>query len=1825
MKFNLLLILTLILSVSSVFAADLIPQGNVQLKDRYGVNGSTWVNATRHCIGTSCMTDWTLAGNVTFNESYVLTLFATLGMLSGNMSIVYNNLSIVRSEVYANDSAVKIIIYNNDSTIRSEVYTNDTALQNGINLKANASEVYNNDSAIRVVIYNNDTSIRNEVYLNDSNLQVGINLKSNLTILAGNISAVLVEVYNNDTSIMNIIYTNNTNLQNGINLKSNSSTVYANITALDNATIVRQNGNANLSSLNSVLYVQQNNGSDIQAKINMCSANCTIIVPGTSLVIPSTLLIKDKVGINMQFLQGNVILPGVAYGVPFFNITNSSNVLIKGARFDYKGNNSPIYIQDSYSSNLTNIEFIDSEFINGVNGLIFRSIYNNTVIDGIKIIDSDFINMSSTPVVFNGVFYSPGELNGTLKNIDILNNYFTGVVKSPYAYVALTFGTRYSYSKQTDIRIKNNIFDNIKSNGILYGVNFRLSGNSSNIIVSQNKFTNLEANGTNAIIGINSATVTNAEYSNNYCANIWYNGTGDSESHCILDGNDGENLSINVVIKNNYAVNITSGAVGNNPNAKDGEAYYCKSDNCVITNNVAIDAGTGYAISMVGEENVSNCLVSNNYILYTTFTPLLAGIRSHCINSTIRDNTIKNIGNVPAIVLGGGGYTEFSGNTISNAGYIIGLVGGVTITDGTELMVRNNYYSNINTTISGYYVVTGWPSVKYFNNYLDDKSHDFNYRSLNNVKINTSSPVSNYNLYSYWSFDNGSTLDQVTYLNGTINGGAYITSGRIDEAYYFNSSQNINYPSYDFPLENVSEVTFSVWFNTNNLNTPQFIFSQSAARFNCDINVSSIARIQCNIRNSSDGQVAIYYFFNSSEQNRWVHLVAVFNPSYKAIYIDGVLKNNLTTLLMQPGAGYNLAAGLRIGSRSDGLAGSMFNGSIDELKIWNRSLTTDEVISEYMRTYPGKQAVFTRTSGVPYTSIINSPVACPANTFKTYDNYSNGTATCTSVTTVNNLTSTNATINVATIINATIQNLTVNNLIMNNTEIGIPLNNIVAMFHFEVNGSTAVDWSGLGYTATVYGNPTWVQNGGKFGSSYNLTPNNNDKRICLGTSSVFPYGNMTDRPFTWSAWAQRSDTTSNSESYIFSNNGYTTLCPNGYGTDCGGSYLHVAPNSVVFATVLSNNSYAGLPQVCSITFANLDIGTRWHHYAVTHNGTRGTYVKLYVDGVETANTSVSSGCSYFNSSEQWAMPGYAMNFCIGDSQYHSGKGFNGSIDEVIIFNTSLTSSQALALYSQTSELVTLDPFKGNIPINVSNLYFGNTYTTYNATWPNRPLVSNAATSKTVCASGCDYTTINSAMKDVPFILRHSYAINVGVGTFDEDVLVPPTISSFTGASEGGVGAFSIYGNSMNGTRVRSIQVLSSVGAWNPVISNMEIYGQEPRSDENASVSVYGAQSALLYRINFTARVTNAIMSYNGGVYVHSSIFNGSQNYALLQKAGGQSMFGDDYLNSSNNGSVITALTQITHLGMIQVNSRNNVTAPTLQICYPTLGGIVWYRNRAYCFNLASGNSTSEISKDRLMLSMSFDNTTSVYGNISLDSSGRNNDGVMYNTPTLNATNSFNNGTFITLNGSQYISIKANSSDYMKLSAGATFAFWYRTDNLSQAAGLVGDGASSKGLYVQQGGGTSRDNGVRMYLWNSSGGFKTSGSAIIPDTNWHHYAFVYDASNLLLTPYLDGVQSAASTSLTTYDIISSLDATTAIEIGRMNRFGYLYINGSLDNVFIYSRALTPTEIYTMFNNKINPDIPTTPKIGGTFYTLLGTGNQYVCVYSNGTLYRNTTCA
>ncbi len=139
--------------------------------------------------------------------------------------------------------------------------------------------------------------------------------------------------------------------------------------------------------------------------------------------------------------------------------------------------------------------------------------------------------------------------------------------------------------------------------------------------------------------------------------------------------------------------------------------------------------------------------------------------------------------------------------------------------------------------------------------------------------------------------------------------------------------------------EFADEISISVWIDLNtNADNMDIVSKYPSADFTfyteADDDISWVPFI-------SGAKTAKYAYGSALEDAGWIHIVGVYNSSHVVIYVNGIQRQSVA-------ATGNLdvtATHMNLGRRLD--SSNWFDGQMDELGIWNRTITPDEVTALY--------------------------------------------------------------------------------------------------------------------------------------------------------------------------------------------------------------------------------------------------------------------------------------------------------------------------------------------------------------------------------------------------------------------------------------------------------------------------------------------------------------------------------------------------------------------------------------------------------------------------------------------------------------------------------------------------------------------------------------------------------------------------------------------------------------------------------------------------------------------------------------------------------------
>jgi hypothetical protein len=181
--------------------------------------------------------------------------------------------------------------------------------------------------------------------------------------------------------------------------------------------------------------------------------------------------------------------------------------------------------------------------------------------------------------------------------------------------------------------------------------------------------------------------------------------------------------------------------------------------------------------------------------------------------------------------------------------------------------------------------------------------------------------------------------------NGSVANTTWTSNGRYGGAYNFDGIQAYINLGTDPSLNPSSQVTVSAWvYSQSNIDinpiVSKFYLKVPGPLSLYQLNANN-GRYTFYVAQSNNTQEVVYG--NAMQTGKWVYLVGVANGTNLLIYQDG----NLVNSSIYDGTIYQHSNPVLIGRESLDFGGYLFNGTIDEVRIWNRGLSAAEIKQQY--------------------------------------------------------------------------------------------------------------------------------------------------------------------------------------------------------------------------------------------------------------------------------------------------------------------------------------------------------------------------------------------------------------------------------------------------------------------------------------------------------------------------------------------------------------------------------------------------------------------------------------------------------------------------------------------------------------------------------------------------------------------------------------------------------------------------------------------------------------------------------------------------------------
>ena len=481
------------------------------------------------------------------------------------------------------------------------------------------------------------------------------------------------------------------------------------------------------------------------------------------------------------------------------------------------------------------------------------------------------------------------------------------------------------------------------------------------------------------------------------------------------------------------------------------------------------------------------------------------------------------------------------------------------------------------------------------------------------------------NLMAYYKFNEASgttVFDSARGHDGTLTNGDFSKLGMWDTNSLVLNGSNTQVDLGASVLPSDKNFTISAWVKPDRANgwLQGWI---SAAKTSGDTWCVTIHDTGTTIINSSGSSITLT---GSTTIGAWNHQVLTRTENTYKFYINGTLldTDTLTGDLRCNVGGYS---GKTVfgGTFNSGSYQGYYDGQIDEVKVYDRPLSVDEILADYNSFLEAKFVD---------SNIINTGSEQDWNQIKINSNlyYDFGTQLEDHVSGV-----------------ARTSELDLSNSLFDS--------NLVGLWHLNESSGQAQDSSGNANHATI----TSVTQGadGLWGTdSYEL--NGSSNYVSIPTNSSI---NIVDNPkMTLSAWIYPHSDGEGDSGRIFNKVHYAS----------GGGYFFLVNGESNGTVEIYGRVYH------SSTNAQTDGTTKlalnqWHHVVMVFDEFDDSKIQLYVDGVLDGG-SQQAGVGSLSDDSSRAL-------CIGEDPIELNRAFDGGIEEVAVWSKALSSTEVAELYN----------------------------------------------------------------------------------------------------------------------------------------------------------------------------------------------------------------------------------------------------------------------------------------------------------------------------------------------------------------------------------------------------------------------------------------------------------------------------------------------------------------------------------------------------------------
>src|SRR5947209_10850069 len=203
-------------------------------------------------------------------------------------------------------------------------------------------------------------------------------------------------------------------------------------------------------------------------------------------------------------------------------------------------------------------------------------------------------------------------------------------------------------------------------------------------------------------------------------------------------------------------------------------------------------------------------------------------------------------------------------------------------------------------------------------------------------------------MVSWWKAE-GNANDSQDSNKGTLQSGVTFATGEVGQAFSFDGSGGVLVPDAN-NLDVTTEVTLDAWVNAAELSNLPLIFSKFVGgNGSYELELDDDGSVRSNVSGDGSSYDALISGPGVVTTGSWYHVATTFNAGDWKIYVNGIQVASKTSTVTSifPGT-----ATLFIGR--DSTITHNFTGLVDEVEVFNRALSGNEIYSIFNADTNGK-------------------------------------------------------------------------------------------------------------------------------------------------------------------------------------------------------------------------------------------------------------------------------------------------------------------------------------------------------------------------------------------------------------------------------------------------------------------------------------------------------------------------------------------------------------------------------------------------------------------------------------------------------------------------------------------------------------------------------------------------------------------------------------------------------------------------------------------------------------------------------------------------------